>query len=61
MRLTFSFSTTAPTVSAPSRYQIDTIAATLICCDECPSPHQMSRYTWGSTFIMSSDHRKVGM
>ena len=43
MRLIFSFSTTAPMVSAPSMYQMDTMAATLICCDEWPSPHQISR------------------
>ena len=42
-------------------YQMATIAATLICCDEWPSPHQTTRYTSGSTFITPSDQRKVGM
>ncbi len=31
VRLIFSLTTTAPTVSPPSRYQMETWAATLIC------------------------------
>ena len=43
MRLTFSLTTTPPTVRPASRYQTETWAATLICWDECPSPHQTMR------------------
>ena len=43
VRLIFSFSTTAPMVRAPIRYQTATIAATLICCELWPRPHQTIR------------------
>ena len=34
---------TPPTVSVARRYQMDTMAATLICCEECPSAHHSIR------------------
>jgi hypothetical protein len=33
-------------------YQTDTWAATLICCEECPSAHQTSRYMAASMLFM---------
>jgi hypothetical protein len=62
VRLTFSLSGLAPTSSAAIRYQIDTCAETLICCDECPIAHQMTRYISGSmSAIRPSDHSQVGI
>ena len=31
----------APNTSAAIAYQTDRCAATLICCEECPMPHQI--------------------
>ncbi len=47
---------------AAMAYQIDTWAATLICCDEWPNAHHTVRYMSESTWLISpSDHRKVGI
>ena len=48
VRLTFSDSGLTPSVSAAIAYQTATWAATLICWDECPMPHQTSLYIKGS-------------
>ena len=62
MRLTFSEIGLAPSTMAPMAYQTATCAETLICCEECPMPHQTSLYISGSTpLMMPTDHRKVGM
>src|SRR3972149_1954759 len=50
-----------PTVSVPSRYQIEIMAATLICWEEGPSPPQTSLYADGSIPIRPNDQRRVGM
>src|SRR5262249_44569268 len=61
-RLTFSLSGLAPTRSAAVRYQSETCADTLICCDECPIAHQTTLYIRGSmSEIRPSDHSQVGI
>ena len=52
MRLTFSDMGFAPNTIAPTAYQTAMCAATLICCDECPMPHQITRYMSGSMCSM---------
>ncbi len=47
-RLTFSDSGLAPSTMAAIAYQTATWAATLICCEEWPMPHQISLYISGS-------------
>ena len=47
VRLTFSLSGLAPSSSAAIRYQSETCAETLICCDECPIAHHTTLYISG--------------
>ncbi len=62
MRLTFSESGLAPNTIAAIAYQTATCADTLICCDECPMPHQIVLYTSGSMWLTNpSDHSNVGI
>src|SRR5262245_15167050 len=62
VRLTFSLSGLAPSSSAAVRYQIETCAETLICCDEWPIAHHTTLYINGSmSEINPSDHSQVGM
>ncbi|MBA7689668.1 hypothetical protein ES703_98176 [subsurface metagenome] len=62
VRLTFSLSGLAPTSSAAVRYQSETCAETLICCEEWPIPHQTTLYIRGSMSEMKpSDHSQVGI
>src|SRR5690349_7043428 len=62
VRLTFSLSGFAPSNKAAIRYQIETCAETLICCDECPIAHHTTLYIKGSmSEIRLSDHSQVGI
>ena len=62
VRLTFSLSGLAPTSSAAIRYQSDTCAETLICCEEWPIAHHTTLYISGSmSEIRPSDHSQVGI
>src|SRR5262245_41285704 len=62
VRLTFSLSGLAPSSSAAIKYQIDTWAETLICCEEWPIAHHTTLYINGSMSEMSpSDHSQVGI
>src|SRR5512132_4287411 len=61
VRLTFSFKGLAPTKSAAVRYQSETCAETLICCEEWPIAHHTTLYIKGSmSLIRPSDHSQVG-
>src|SRR5690606_628884 len=61
-RLTRSDMGLAPKAIAATAYQIEMWAATLICWDEWPSAHQITRYTSGSTFVSTpTDMKKVGI
>ena len=62
VRLTFSLNGLAPTRSAAVRYQSDTCAETLICCEEWPIAHHTTLYISGSmSEIRPSDHSQVGI
>jgi len=52
MRLTFSDIGLAPKTMAAIAYHTATCAETLICCEGCPSPHQITRYRSASMLAM---------
>ena len=62
VRLTFSRHRLGADQMAAIRYQIETCAETLICCEEWPIAHQTILYISGSmSLIRPSDHSKVGI